>query len=228
MSKPIWVGFTSVFLFFATVIFLPLPEGAEENRVLGVIQKMESEFRKVEDYTCDVEQIFYKDGQESERYRFKFYFKKGKRIRVDFSQPYSSLTIIYREGDKEATVLPLRFLHAMKFRFGIDNPVIHTPSGQWINQSDMEYFIKFLFTNLEKVKQKADEFYEDKDQIKFWLWGLDYIEGKDLEKYRIFILKQNWLPIRIERYDLGGKPLEVSIIQNYAINTNLSDKLFVP
>jgi outer membrane lipoprotein-sorting protein len=73
-----------------------------------------------------------------------------------------------------------------------------------------------------------DEFYEDKDQIRFWLWGLDYIEGKDLEKYRIFISKQNWLPIRIERYDSGGKSLEVSIIQNYAINTGLNDKLFVP
>jgi outer membrane lipoprotein-sorting protein len=73
-----------------------------------------------------------------------------------------------------------------------------------------------------------DEFYEDKDQIKFWLWGLDYIEGKDLEKYRIFISKQNWLPIRIERYLLEGKPLEVTAIQNYAINTGLNDKLFVP
>jgi hypothetical protein len=64
--------------------------------------------------------------------------------------------------------------------------------------------------------------------MKFWLWGLDYIEGKDLEKYRIFIKKQNWLPIRIERYDLGGKPLEVSIIQNYAINTRLGEKIFIP
>jgi outer membrane lipoprotein-sorting protein len=116
----------------------------------------------------------------------------------------------------------------MKFRFSIDNPVIRTPAGQWINQTDMDYFIGFLFKNLEKVKQKTDEFYEDKDQIRFWLWGLDYIEGKNLEKYRIILSKQYWLPIRIERYDLEGKPLEVSIIQNYAINAPLSDKLFVP
>ena len=228
MSRLIWIGITAVFLFLGVVV-LPHPsEGAEENRVLGVVQKMESAFKNVEDYTCEVEQIFYKDGQESERYRFKFYFKKGKKIRVDFSHPYSSLTIVYREGDKEATVFPLRFLHAMKFRFAIDNPVIHTPAGQWINQTDMEYFIKFLSKNLEKVKQKIDEFYEDKDQIKFWLWGLDYIEGKDLEKYRISISKQNWLPVRIERYALEGKPLEVTLIQNYAINSGLNDKLFVP
>jgi outer membrane lipoprotein-sorting protein len=228
MSRLSGIWLTSSLSLLMAVSVLPLSEGAEENRVLAVVQKMESAFKTVNDYTCEVEQIFYKDGEESERYRFKFYYKKGKKIRVDFSRPYSSLTIFYREGEKEATVLPLRFLPAMKFRFSIDNPIIRTPAGQWINQTDMDYFIKFLFKNLEKVKQKMDEFYEDKDQIRFWLWGLDYIEGKNPEKYRIFVSKQYWLPIRIERYDLEGKPLEVSIIQDYAINAHLSDKLFVP
>jgi outer membrane lipoprotein-sorting protein len=92
----------------------------------------------------------------------------------------------------------------------------------------MDYFINFLLKNLEKVKQGADEFYEDNDQIRFWLWGYDYIGGKDPEKYRITISKRNWLPMRIERYNSEGKPLEVSILQDYAINAPLSDKLFVP
>jgi outer membrane lipoprotein-sorting protein len=110
----------------------------------------------------------------------------------------------------------------------IDNPIIYTPAGQKINQTDMEYFIKFLFKNVEKVKQKMDEFYEDEDQIKFWFWAMDYINEKDLEKYRIFISKRNWLPIRIERYHLEGKPLEVSMIQNYRINTGLKEGFFSP
>lgn len=189
---------------------------------------MDSAFKTLEDYSCDAEQTFYKDGEKSEDYRFKFYFKKERKIRVDFSHPYSSLTIFYTEGDKEASVLPLRFLPAIRFRFSIDNPIIHTPAGQWINQTDMGYFINFLFKNLEQVKQKDDEFYEGKDQIRFWLWAMDYIEGKDLEKYHIFVSKRYWLPTRIERYDLGGKPIEVSIIQDYLINAHLSDKLFVP
>jgi len=228
MSKPIWVGFTSVFLFFATVIFLPLPGGAEENRVLGVVQKMDAAFNAIEDYTCEVEQVFYKEGEDNQHFRFKFYFKKEKKIRVDFSSPYPALTIFYKEGEKEATVVPLRFAPGLRFRYAIDDPIIHTPTGQWINQTDMGYFIKFLFNNVEKVKQGDSEFYEDKDEIRFWLRALDYIRGKDLEKYRISISKQNWLPIRIERYRLEGKPLEVSMIRNYKINAHLSDKLFIP
>jgi len=228
MSRLSGIWLTSFFSLLMAVSFLPLSEGAEENRVLAVVQKMESAFRTVEDYTCEVEQIFYQGGEENQRYRFKFYFKREKKIRVDFSYPYSSLTIFFREGDKEATVLPIRSLHALKFRLSIDNSLIHTPAGQRINQTDMDYFINFLLKNLEKVKQETDEFYEDKDQIRFWLWGYDYIGGKDPEKYRIIVSKRNWLPIRIERYDLEGKPLEVSIIQDYGINIHLSDKLFVP
>lgn len=213
---------------FMGVRFSPPSEGGNENRVLAVVRKMESAFKTLEDYTCEVEQIFYQDGKENNRYRFKFYFKREKKIRVDFSHPYPSLTIFYRGGAEEATVMPIRSLPALKFQFSIDNPIILTPAGQRINQTDMEYFIKFLFNNLERVKQKMDEFYEDKDQIRFWVWGLDYVEGKDLEKYRIFLLKREWLPSRIERYHLSGKPLEVSIIQNYTINTGLEDKLFIP
>jgi len=222
----IWIGFVSVVLLLVGPP--PTSEGAGENRVLAVVQKMESTFKTVENYTCEVEQIFYQDGEENQRYRFKFYFKRGKKIRVDFSHPYSSLTIFYREGDKEATVIPLRFMPGLKFRFSIDNRIIRTPAGQSINQTDMEYFINFLLKNLEKVQQKMDEFDEDQDQIKFLFWAMDYIHGKDLEKYRISISKRNWLPIRIERYQTEGKLLEVSLIQNYMINTHLQDKLFIP
>jgi outer membrane lipoprotein-sorting protein len=147
---------------------------------------MESILKTVEDYTCEVEQVFYQDGEESQRYRFKFYFKRGKKIRVDFSHPYSSLSIFYKGGDKEATVIPLRFMPGLKFRFSVDNQIIRTPTGQSINQTDMDYFVNFLLKNLEKVQQKMDEFDEDQDQIKFLFWATDYIHGKDLEKYRIF------------------------------------------
>ncbi|MGZ3538884.1 MAG: LolA family protein [Thermodesulfobacteriota bacterium] len=228
MSRLGRVWLTSAFLLLMMISLPLLTEGAEENRVLAVVQRMESAFKTVEDYTCEVEQIFYQDGGENKRYQFKFYFKREKKIRVDFSYPYSSVTIFFKEGDKEVTVLPLRSLRAVKFRLSIDNPLILTPAGQRINQTDMDYFINFLLKNLEKVEQGTDEFSEDNDQIRFWLWGYDYIGGKNPEKYRIIVSKRNWLPIRIERYDLEGKPLEASIIQGYAINAPLSDKLFVP
>ena len=107
--------------------------------------------------------------------------------------------------------------------------MIKTLAGQKIDQTDMGYFIDFLSRNLKMVKQKEEEeFHEDEEQIKFLFLAMDYIKEKSLEKYRIFVSKKNWLPIRIERYNLEGQLIEVSILQNYTINTHLEDKYFLP
>jgi len=203
-------------------------ERSEGNRVFGIVQKMESAVKGMEDYTCEVEQVFFQDGVEDQHYRFKFYFKRKKRIRVDFSHPYSSLTIFYSDGEKEATVVPFRSIPSLRFRFAIDNPMIKTLAGQRIDQTDMGYFIDFMSKNIQRVKQREDEFYEDGEQVNFLFWAKDYIEDKSNEKYRVSISKKHWLPIRIERYSLEGMPLEITDIKNYLIDTRLEDKLFNP
>jgi outer membrane lipoprotein-sorting protein len=152
---------------------------------------MESFFKTVEDYSCEVEQVFYKDGLEDQRYRSKFYFKREKKIRVDFSYPYPALTIFYQDGDQEAMVVPFRFLPALKFRFSINSAMIKTIAGQRIDQTDMGYFIQFVSMNLKSIKQGKDEFREDEEQVRFLLWAMDYIDQKYLEKYQISISKKN-------------------------------------
>ena len=64
--------------------------------------------------------------------------------------------------------------------------------------------------------------------MRFWFQALDYIRGKDVERYRISISRENWLPLRIERRTLGDELIELSLIRNYAIDTRLEDKLFNP
>lgn len=201
---------------------------AEESRILPVVRRMESSFESVEDYACEVEQVFYLDGKEDQRYQFKFYYLRNKRIRVDFISPYSGMSIFYQGGNKNATVKPFRGLPSLKFRFSIHNPLIKTAAGQTIDQTDMGYFINFLMKNLKNVKQGEDEFYEDGEQVKFLLMAMDYIESKNLERYRIILSKKNWLPVRIERYRLDRQPLEVTVIKDYVINGHLGENFFVP
>ncbi|MCJ7785069.1 MAG: hypothetical protein MUP41_14145 [Desulfobacterales bacterium] len=218
------LALASLFLHFEDL------EGAaeREDRILDVARNMEAAFNKLEDYTCEVEQIFYQDGVENQRYLFKFYFKKEKKIRVEFSQPHSGLTLFYHDEDKEATVRPLRLLSSLKFRLSVDNPLMKTLTGQRINQTDMGYFINFMFKNLKSVEQRENEFREDDERVEFLFWALDYIEEKSPEKYRISISKKHWLPIHIERYNSGDRRLEVTDIRNYVLNAHLQDKFFLP
>jgi outer membrane lipoprotein-sorting protein len=56
---------------------------------------------------------------------------------------------------------------------------------------------------------------------------MDYLEGKSLEKYRVFVSKKIWFPLRVERYDHEGKLIELIIFRNHTINSHLGDTIFV-
>ena len=105
-------------------------ESPIEGGILFVVQEMVSAFQRVEDYTCDVETIYYQRWENEsgyERYRFKFYFKRAKKIRVDFSQPYPGSTVIYSEGNEDATVIPFRFLPGLNLHMSLKNPIPQPP-----------------------------------------------------------------------------------------------------
>ena len=179
----------SLLLLFTVVITVAQPD--EGRRISEVVKKMERSFEGIEDYTCEVEQIFYEEGTENQRYHFKYYFKKKKKIRVDFYSPYPTLSLYYSDGDTEVAVVPFRPMGLFQFRLSIDNPRVQTIAGQKINQTDMGYFIEFLSENLKKVPQKEEDFEEEGDLVKFWFQALDYIKGKTIEKYRLSISKEN-------------------------------------
>jgi outer membrane lipoprotein-sorting protein len=220
-----------IILLFSLSIPVKAKERGIENKLLAVAQDMASAFQRVEDYTCDVETIFYQswqDGTGYERYRFKFYFKRKKKIRVDFAEPYPGTIVIYSEGKEEATVIPFGFMPGLKFNLSLKNPMVKTPSGQRLDQTDMGYFIDFVFRSLKKIEQEDGELREESEKIMFFLNALDHINREKMEKYRIVISKKNWLPVGIERYELDGTLVESMQIRNYSINSHLDDHLFHP
>ena len=220
-----WAG---IFLLGAAVAVGQPPPAQEGSRVRELAEKMKTAFEGVQDYSSEVEQIYFKDGVESERHRFKYFFKKPRWIRVEFIQPHSGLTVFYQRGEKGATLRPFPSLPSLQFNFSIDSSIIKTPTGQSINQTDMIFFIDFLFRNLAGVPQQDSQFRDQEDPVHFLFWGRDYVKGEIPERYHIFISRQSWFPVRIERYSPEGKPMEISIIRNYVFNARPPDGSFTP
>ncbi len=189
---------------------------------------MEAVFKELADYTCEIDQIYYRNGEEDQVFRFTMYFKKEKKIRVDFSQPHSGMTVVYKEGEDKATIIPLRSSPKVRFRFPVDSILIKTPTGQRIDQTDIGHLLSFISKNLQRVRQGEAQFQEDDEKVSFFLWAFDYVEEKIPEKYRISVSKQIWLPNQIERYRLNGTLIEVTHILNYSVNTRLEDQIFNP
>jgi outer membrane lipoprotein-sorting protein len=103
-----------------------------------------------------------------------------------------------------------------------------SPSGQRIDQADVEYIIKFLYKNIKWIQKRESEFFEEENRIKFMFWARDYVENRNLEKYRVSVSKKNWLPVQIERYDFEGKPIEIVVFKKYTINSHLKDEFLLP
>jgi outer membrane lipoprotein-sorting protein len=221
-----------IIAFFPLSITAKAKERAIENKVLSIAQEMASAFQRVQDYTCDVEVTYHQswggEEQKNDRYRFRFYFKREKKIRVEFSEPYPGAIVIYSKGNEKATVIPFNYWPRLRFNISHKHAILKTPTGQRLEQTDMGYFIDFVLQSLREVDQVDHQLKEGGEQITFLLRALDYVYWKRVGKYRIVISKKNWVPVQIERYELDGTPVESIHIRNYSTNTHLDDHLFHP
>lgn len=200
--------------------------GTDRERILDVIVRIDNAYQKLLSYACDIEGIYFASGRESERYEFRFYFRKPNLFRIEFQRPYPGVTIFYTEGEKEFIARPLAAFPSVQFRLSVNNPLFKSPSGQGVNQMHLFYFLEFLRQNARTLPQVGADFQSDGEILSFWINAKDYVTGQLPERYRMHINTRVWLPDRFERFDLAGTPLEFTIFSNYRINPALDRAFF--
>jgi outer membrane lipoprotein-sorting protein len=200
--------------------------GSDRERIMEIAGRIEDTYGKIQSYSCDIEGIYFSLGQEFQRYIFKFYFFKPDRFRIEFSRPYSGVTVFYTDGEKDFISRPFHAFPSVLYRLSADNPLFKSPTGQKLSQLHMSYFISFLRRNARELPQDNSDFRDDEVAVSFWLSAKDYLAGKVLERYRISIYKKVWLPARLERYDSEGHPLEYTFFINYQIDPPVDRAFF--
>jgi outer membrane lipoprotein-sorting protein len=199
---------------------------SDRERILEIAGRIEDTYGKLQSYACDIEGIYFSSGKEFQRYIFKFYFLKPDRFRIEFSRPYSGMTVFYTDGEKEFTSRPFQAYPDVLYRFSVDNPLFTSPAGQRMSQLHLNYFLAFLKRNARELPQDNFDFRTDEETVSFWLSARDYLTGKVPERYRIFIYKKVWMPARFERYDAEDHPLEYTIFRNYEIDPSRGRAFF--
>jgi outer membrane lipoprotein-sorting protein len=223
----LWAILCALFLLFAPFVSGASAD-ANRGQVLNILKEMKIQFQQIQDYSCEVEQVYFINDEEKQRNYFTYSFKNGVGIRIDFSYPQAGMTIFYKRGEEKAIILPVRALPGLKFRVSVENPLLRTFAGQRIDQTDMGYFIDFLESSLMKGNQQNFDLVEGKEEVTFLLLARDYVEGINLEKYRVTLSKSVWLPLNIERYSLENIPIEKVILRNYILNAYPKDQFFSP
>lgn len=200
--------------------------GSDRERILQVADRIEAAYGLLQSYACDIESVYFDEGRESERYVFRFFFRKPDRFRIEFQKPYPGVTIFYTEGEKVFVSRPLDLFPSVQFRFSVDNPLFKSPAGQGVHQMHLLYFLDFLRKNAKTLPQEGADFRQEGQGLSFWLAARDYLSGRMPERYRMHINTGLWLPDRFERYDSAGTPLEYTFFKNYRVNPALDGAFF--
>ena len=188
------------------------------SHIVAAVQKMAATFETVERFHCETDICYYRDGKPDKRFFFTLHTETQGTVSLRFSRPYPGVKVVYHQGDDKLTIKPFKFLPIVTFRLAIDNPLVTSPSGQRIDHCTLEYLITFLHANGELITKSASEYREDEERIEFICWAKDYTDEKELNRYRVVVLKEHWFPSRVERYNQHNLPIEIISFKNYTIH----------
>lgn len=189
------------------------------NRIAAVFQRMITALEAVNEFRCETDIVYHGGGRGDKRFVFSLHADEtAGRVSIAFSRPYPGVKVVYRQGDNHLTIRPFRFLPLLTFSLAIDNPLVRTPSGQRVDQCTLAYCIRFLHQSTELIKERASEYREGDDRVDCTFWARDYTSGKALNRYRLVVLKENWFPVRMERYSAQNLPIETISFKNHVID----------
>ena len=204
--------FLAAFLFLFCTVDVEQVNAAGDmpaKQVVAISEKILHVFEKLEDFRCDVEAQYYRRGKEHQLYRFTFWGERAGTTRIKFSRPYPGLTAIYKKGEHTVTVQPFSLLPFIKLTLSLYHSLVRSPSGQRMDQAGIEYMSRFFHNNMNVIQQHESSFREEADSLVFSFWAGDYTGSKELNRYYVLVSKDNWFPLRIERYNTSNEPIEV-------------------
>jgi hypothetical protein len=87
-----------------------------------------------------------------------------------------------------------------------------------MDQTGIEYLSRFFYNNVKCIQQHESSFSDAKQSVSFAFWAEDYTGGKELNRYFVTVSKDNWLPLRIERYNNDNVPIEMILFKNFMVH----------
>jgi len=188
------------------------------QQIVAVSEKMLHVFEGLGEFSCDVEVRYYRAAKEDKTYCFTWFQGQNDITRIRFSSPYRGLAAAYRRGDAEVTIQPFPFLPFIKFKLSLYHSLLRTPSGQRMDHASIAYLSRFFYNNIHVIEQHECSFIDETDRVKFAFWAEDYTGGKGLNRYYVVVSKDNWFPVRIERYSHLHLPVEVITFKDFVVH----------
>ncbi len=108
--------------------------------------------------------VYNKDGSIKTK-KSLYTFKKPKWIRIEVVPPFPRMVLVYPDRQGKVLMRLPGLLPVFTFHLMLDDPLLETPSGQRIDQTDLGLLIKNIRHSLTDQQRGPVSISEDQDSL---------------------------------------------------------------
>jgi outer membrane lipoprotein-sorting protein len=202
------------------------PPSASRDDVETLLKRMEAAYDEVKDYQTDVEILLFKEDGSFKTEKSLYTFKKPKWIRLDFVSPHPGMVLVYPDPDGKVLMRPQGALSILTSHLALNDPLLGTPSGQRLDQTDLGVLIKNIRHSVTDQRRGPVSLSENKEAIRIQVLADDHFREGVESRYQFLISKGLWLPVEVGEATTQGVQEGRIIFRNLRTNINVPDELF--
>lgn len=199
------------------------PSQAEVETILS---RMEAAYDELTNYEAEVEVLFFSKQGISKSQTCLYTFEKPNRIRLDFLSPDPGMILVYPDADGKVIMKPAGLLSPLTFHLALDDPLLQTPSGQQINQTDLGTLIRNIRHSVTDQRRGPISISTDKDSVRIEVLADDHFRKEFETRYQFVIGKARWLPLEVDAATTKGVPTEKVVFRRFRENIDVPDGFF--
>lgn len=218
-----FVRYPACFLF---LLLFPFEAVAQAVNIQDLLKKMESAYAEVTDYQAKMEVRTYVNDHSFKAEKFRYTFKKPKRIRLDLESPHPGMVLVYPDHKGKVGIRPSGWARFFKLSLAPDSFLLKVSSGQPIDQTDLGLLIKNISKSLTDEQYSKPELEEEETTIRVQVLAENHFRKGVRTRYEFLIDKMKWLPVEVSESTPEGVLKRRVIFKDLRVNISVKDSFF--
>lgn len=194
------------------------------------LDEAEARFRELQSYRVGLRSESASGGVQVMHYSYR----KPGWIRIDCVDPHPGVVLVFDPEDSRVRLWPFGpgfgFGFAPALSLAVDNPLVTSPRGHRLDRSD----VGALLQNLQTLRASGGlsmldgSTVCDERAIGFEVAGVAGMTVAGVHRYRVWLGRDTWFPMRVESFDDKDDPIERVDMRDAELDVELPERFFRP
>lgn len=186
------------------------------------VSKAVESYAKVDTYRVTLD-----SRSEGKREEIRYFFKKPGYIRMEFIEPHNGAVLVYDPVEKDVKLRPFPSIRSFVMDLTPESFILKSARGHTLDKSD----IGALLENVSRLAKSGSVTIEGEGKAGDRDARIVVVDGGGLEsegitKYRLWLDRDSYLPLKVEAYGPGGEPVEEVLMNDLEVNVRFPPGLF--